>query len=506
MHKPWHSLLFGIAVFLLLGLLSFAFPDNGMALSPSLTLNFPSLSSLLKVKQVKNEVLNRIKAADQVDTSFAINDPTDNPPAQTEKAVESIPETSPDEIQPLAEDSTIRNDEEDSARTLITSIQMRNKNALKNFFDALHELKHNRKSIRILHYGDSQIEGDRITDYLRLKLQGQFGGSGPGLISLMPIANSPINRITHGPGWDRYSVFTMKDKRVSHANYGILAGFNRYSRYRKISDTSSVITSSINIVTTKFGGSNAMAYKKLKLFYGGSQKKTWCEFYDGPALMAADSLDAGGTMRVKEYTVGNGSFSHSLKFRGKDSPDFYGISLESDNGVMVDNIALRGSSGTFFHQINNAQLRQFYEYLNVKLIILQFGGNSLPAIEDQVMAVNYSNYIKYQISLVKKMAPGASILFIGPSDMSIKRGTEYVTYPYLEAMRDALRKVVLESGCAFFDMYDCMGGKNSMPGWVDQKLAATDYTHFSPQGARKIATLFYSELIKEYNTYLKTKN
>jgi lysophospholipase L1-like esterase len=249
-----------------------------------------------------------------------------------------------------------------------------------------------------------------------------------------------------------------------------------------------------------------MAYKKMKLFYGGAKRSTWCEFYDGPALMAADSLQAGGLMNVKEYKVGNGSFSHTLKFKGKDSPDFYGISLESDNGVMVDNIALRGSSGTFFYQINNSQLKQFYEYLNVKLIILQFGGNALPAIENAEKAANFANYIKYQISLVKKMAPDASIIFIGPSDMSIKVGTDYVTYPHLEALRNELRRVVLESDCAFFDLYDCMGGKNSMPGWVEQRLAATDYTHFSPQGARKIATLFYSELIKEYNLYLKTKN
>jgi lysophospholipase L1-like esterase len=321
----------------------------------------------------------------------------------------------------------------------------------------------------------------------------------------MPITSSSINRMVTGPGWDRYNIFTMKDKRVKHNNYGVLAGFNRFAPYKKLYDTSAVLSSSIMITTTKFGGSNAMAYKKVKLFYGGAQRRTWCEFFDGPALIAADSLDAGGTLRVKEYKVGYGSYTHTLKFKGKDSPDFYAISLESDQGVMVDNIALRGSSGTFFHQINNAQLKQFYDYLNVKLIILQFGGNSLPAINDPEMAVNYSNYIRYQISLLKKMAPNASILFIGPSDMSIKMGTEYVTYPYLEVMRDALKKAVLESGCAFFDMYDSMGGKNSMAAWVEQKLAATDYTHFSTQGARKMATLLYSELIKEYNQYLKSK-
>jgi lysophospholipase L1-like esterase len=89
--------------------------------------------------------------------------------------------------------------------------------------------------------------------------------------------------------------------------------------------------------------------------------------------------------------------------------------------------------------------------------------------------------------------------------MSVKSGTDYVTHPQLENTRDALKKVALETGCAFFDMYDCMGGSNSMASWVDQKLAATDYIHFSPQGARKIATLFYSALISEYNAYLKTK-
>lgn len=502
MHKPWHSLLFGMTLFLALGLLSFTFPKDGLVFSSQLSLKFPELYSVLGLDHEKKDISKIIQAVDAIDTSFVIHDPIE----KRDSTVEKVKEQSPlPEDNLVYKDSTAKIDDRgDSALRLITHIQMRNKNALKKFFEALHGLKEDPSSIRVLHYGDSQIEGDRITDYLRLKLQGQFGGEGPGLISLMPITFSPINRITNSPNWDRYNVFTMKDKRVKHENYGILAGFNRFVGYKKISDTSSVISSSLTVTTTKFGGSNAMSYKKIKLFYGGAQRKTWCEVYDGPALISADSLAAGGTFHVKEYRVGNGSNTHTFKFRGKDSPDFYALSLESDVGVMVDNIALRGSSGTFFHQVNNAQLKQFYDYLNVKLIILQFGGNSLPAISDPEMAVNYANYIRYQISLLKKMAPGASILFIGPSDMSIKQGTEYVTYPYLETMRNALRNVVLESGCAFFDMYDCMGGRNSMPSWVEQKLAATDYTHFSPQGARKIATLFYSELIKEYNLYLKS--
>ena len=40
----------------------------------------------------------------------------------------------------------------------------------------------NRKSCRMIHYGDSQLEGDRITSYLRNRFQKIYGGSGPGFI------------------------------------------------------------------------------------------------------------------------------------------------------------------------------------------------------------------------------------------------------------------------------------------------------------------------------------
>lgn len=481
MHKPLHSLLFAVLVFLALGLLSFTFPEKGISLGNEISLKFPGLNSLFTTETHKKDISTILAAADNADTLVIENNRSDS------------------------DSSAVTNLKDTVIKKLITSLQYTNKNALTTFFQSLGELKTNPKSIRVLHYGDSQIEGDRITDYLRLKLQGQFGGHGPGLISLMPISPSVTNKITWGTGWDRYNVFTSKDKRVSHGNFGVLAGFARYCNYKKLSDTTSVISTDLKITTTKLGGTNATAYKKVKLFYGGSQTKTWCEFYDGPALSGADSLEAGGSFRIKEYNVGLGSLNHQFKFTGKDSPDFYALSLESDNGVMVDNIALRGSSGTFYHQINFGQMKQFYDYLNVKLIILQFGGNALPSIKDPTMAVNYAGYLRGQINIIKKMAPQASIIFIGPADMSVKEGTEYITHPQLENVRDAIKKVAMETGCAFFDMYDCMGGSNSMASWVDSKLAANDYIHFSPQGARKIATLFYSALISEYNSYLKIK-
>lgn len=477
MQHPLKTLLNLACVFGVLALMAFVYPKEGIQIGSSINLKFPDLNELLAEKKAKTDISKILQLADEINENDSLAGTADS----------------------------LRQTKDTAISKLINTIQFRNKAALNTFFDALANLKSDPKSIRVLHYGDSQIECDRITDYLRMKLQSQFGGNGPGLISLMPISQSVTNKIVNGYGWDRYQTFTAKDKRVKHNNYGLTGGFTRFNQYKVLYDTSVLLSTNVSISTTKLAGTNNLGYKKIKLFYGGSQAKTWCEFYDGPALAGADSLLEGGNFRIKEFNVSPGSSQHEFRFKGKDSPDFYAASLESDNGVYVDNIPQRGSSGTFFHHLNFGQLKGFYDYLNVKLIILQYGGNALPSLKDKASVLNFASYFKGQIAIIKKAAPNASILFIGPADMSVKEGADYVTHPMLEDTRDALRNIAFDNGCAFFDMYDCMGGKNSMVSWVDQKLAATDYIHFSPQGARKIATLLYSSLMANYNSYIKTK-
>ena len=120
-------------------------------------------------------------------------------------------------------------------------------------------------------------------------------------------------------------------------------------------------------------------------------------------------------------------------------------------------------------------------------------------------ADNFGTYLKAQILTIKKLAPEASILIIGPADMSVKVGANYETHPQLENLRDAIKRNAFETDCAFFDMYNCMGGKNSMVSWVEQGIGAKDYIHFSSGGARKIAVLLYSSLINDYTSFTKTK-
>lgn len=393
----------------------------------------------------------------------------------------------------------------DSLRAFRQSIQINSKGqaSINTFFKALENAKN--KKVRIMHYGDSQIEADRITSLLRNELQKKFGGYGVGLFPIIQVAPKMSVNTEYSENWKRYPGFGRRDSTVTHRKYGALMAFCRYAPM----PTSTIIPDSIQHEAW-------VKIKKPRASYGRTKTHTNMRvFLSNSHVNINYSITADG-VEVKSgvippntpYQTLTANFSTTpeeivLTFKGSDSPDVYGISLEGSNGVVMDNLPLRGSSGTIFTKQNSTLLSNMYASLSPSLIIMQFGGNTIPYLKNEKGAVDYGNWFKSQINFMKRLNPNAAIIVIGPSDMSVKEKTEYVTYPYLENVRDAMKDAALSSGCLYWDMYEVMGGKNSMPKWVeaDPPLAAKDYIHFSPKGAKKMALEFNTKLFDLYNLY-----
>ena len=163
----------------------------------------------------------------------------------------------------------------------------------------------------------------------------------------------------------------------------------------------------------------------------------------------------------------------------------YGLSQESRTGVIVDNIPMRGCIGLVFNKMNQEQLSTFYQNENVRLIIMQFGGNAIPFNEkpSTVSAIVYG--LRQQARFLRSCAPEASILFIGLSDMMRQTEGEWETYPMVPYMDKLLRKMALEENIAYFSLYRWQGGAGSMVRWQEIGLAGADGVHFNRAGARK---------------------
>jgi len=81
------------------------------------------------------------------------------------------------------------------------------------------------------------------------------------------------------------------------------------------------------------------------------------------------------------------------------------------------------------------------------------------------------------------------------------------TYPYLPDLNNALKETVTKNKCAYWDMFNVMGGENSMVSWVKHSpaWAGGDYIHFTEAGANQISNTLTDAFMVHYNFYATRK-
>lgn len=329
--------------------------------------------------------------------------------------------------------------------------------------------------VRVVHYGDSQIEEDRITNILRERWQKKYGGGGVGLIPLhqtIPTRSISqrlsINGITQKAqgGPKRYIIYGPRSMRLNNNDYGVMGQV-------AVMDSTLVAGSEDILLTIEPMTKQPKTYN----YFSRVRLLTDSVSISSPLASSPDNL-----LHLPDSTT---RCELRLQGRGK----VYGVSLETPTGVIVDNIPMRGCSGNIFTRLDSTTLRAFYSETNTRLIILQFGGNMIPQTENPATINGYVKTLRQQVRLLRACAPQASILFIGPSDMSTRIDGEMKTYPMVPYLDRMLRKMAHEEQIAYWSMYNAMGGENSMVKWVEIGLAGSDYVHFTRSGANKIGKL-----------------
>lgn len=361
---------------------------------------------------------------------------------------------------------------------------------LYGFFEDLEQS--NKKTVRVLHYGDSQIEGDRITSYIRNKLQNKFFGTGQGQIPIFSRSNIANVTYQYSKGWQHYQIISPKK---GFHSYGLMmetsvSKIDIFPKPYMQFDFLKPINSTLKLYCTALGDG-----AKINIFVNG-------ELFTEKNITSAN---------VNKINLGKIKNLKNLKIETSDSALFYSLDISEKNGVYVDNISLRGSSGWGFTNGTIQILSEMADKsnMNVKLIIMQFGVNAIPKEEKKVLP-NYDYFEKTyskQLAFLRKAIPDAAIVVIGSSDRSIKKGTSYITNPNVPKLILAQRQAAKENGCMFWDLFSAMGGENSMPSWVlrDKPLANTDFIHFNHRGAEYVAELLYKALQEEYIEYKRMR-
>ena len=297
------------------------------------------------------------------------------------------------------------------------------------YFDDLFDAMENAKSepMRVLHYGDSQLEGDRISAELREKFQTAFGGSGVGMVpaiqhvGAMTVVQSASRKL---PTYFSYPM----GEHLRNGRYGIM------SQVAHLNGSVQLTYRASNLEDVP----HSKTYSKVTMVCCGKGNATLTA--NGTSLPMTDA--AGTTEGVKFLTATLHSPARKVSINANGNMEIFAVLLDDTNGISVDNVPMRGCSGTVFaHVTDRKTLEPFFKRNKVSLLILQYGGNSVPYLKSEKRMRKYKESLLAQIKLFKAMSPETKILFIGPADMSTNVKGKKETYPQLEPTINMIQEV-----------------------------------------------------------------
>lgn len=351
------------------------------------------------------------------------------------------------------------------------------------FYDAMNKV--HQRQVRIAFFGDSYIEGDIISASFRDTLQHIFGGNGVGLVPMASETSGFRKSVKHTfGGWNTHTLITA-------TNEDIPIGISGYT----------CVPERENFATYQPGKIPPQKnFKKVNLFYlnNGSASVEYT-INDEPVIR--EKLSSSN--HIQELT-----FTHrgieTIRFHITPVENLYlfGVSFEDNYGVYVDNFSLRRNSGIALARLSPTLLKQFNEFLDYKLIILQYGLNVASATD----STHYTWYSSKMVSIIKNLKeifPHASFLLLSVGDRGINKAGKVVTMEAIPELRDIQRSIAKKSGIAFWDMFEAMGGKNSVANYThaEPPLASKDYTHLTHLGGFKMGNILGQVLIQEINIH-----
>jgi lysophospholipase L1-like esterase len=365
-------------------------------------------------------------------------------------------------------------------------VGIENPAALQSFFTQLHQLEQSPKDhlVRILQFGDSHTAADMFTGALRTLFQSKFGDGGAGFqYPGYPFAGYRI----HGMSRSQSTGWTALGTHFRDLGDGLL-GMGGVA----------LLTERAGNWISLDGSAASLEVQYLIQPNGGS-----IEIYANDRLLTTVSTAQSGSS-VDTPSAGHFDASvtpgiHHFEVRTVDNLPvrLLGITTENSSGITYEAAGLNGAEAGLILRWNEPLQQTLVEQRPPALIVLAYGTNE--ASDHNWTEESYAEMLRLLIARCRRLAPGASILVIGPADRALRAGRRaWTPFSGIDRIVQAQRSVCLQLNCAFWDQRTRMGGFGSMRDWVSVQWAQPDHTHFTGEGYTELASALFSDIVQQY--------
>lgn len=336
---------------------------------------------------------------------------------------------------------------------------------------------------RVVHYGESPTTADMITADVRSLLQRKFGDAGHGFaLVAKPWA------------WYHHRGIDIRGEQwsIHPAHQGSLKdGFFGLGGVTFVGTAGSTAT-----VTALDKRHTMVEVAYLAQPGGGSFQVVADKTPLGTVETGAEAPAPG----FAAFTIPEGAGTFSIgAVTGKVR--LFGVRLGNGRpGVMYDSVGLNGASIVVpSRQFNEDHWLEQLRHAGPHLVVLNYGINE--SVYAAFVEASLERELRRVIGRVRKALPEASLLVMAPMDRGGRDGSgAIITPPALTRVVEIQQKVAADTGCAFFNTFEAMGGRGTMAKWYNDtpRLVSADLLHPMPAGARKVGELLYDALIQGF--------
>lgn len=347
------------------------------------------------------------------------------------------------------------------------------------------------RKLKILHIGDSHIQADIPSGYIRERLQDILGYGGRGLVFPFKAAgtHAAYDYKTFYTGiWD-YSRSIQKETKYDMGLIGASIHTSDSSSTFRLIFREGFIRENFNLIKIYCKQDSLSFDLKLKTSQTDTPVYIDCNDYSNnkPYVtvklpLASDTLDF-----YINKTDGRQNFF-----------ECYGLMIESDDdkGVLYSSTGINGAGYKSLLRQNlfGAQLSEMMP----DLVIIDLGANDFFA--------GYYNAVEMEANLVKiidiiqNASPSSSIIISNAQDIYYRRSRNVVQ---CRDFMEMTNRVARYRNCGVYNYYTVSGGSTSMNKWLKRGLARNDKVHLSAAGYYIRGELMMNAMLNSYSLWLQ---
>lgn len=359
--------------------------------------------------------------------------------------------------------------------------------ALARFYENLFraESRESAGVVSILHYGDSPTTGDLITADARAALQEQFGDAGHGFCLIAkPWAWYEHRGVSlSGGGWriEPANQSQSRDGLFGLGGVSFRGGVGAWSR-----------------AVLRDGGHTDIEVSFLRQPGGGSFQLKIGE--------TVHTVETGG----EEQALGHASFPVPAGERRFELHVTYGqVRLygyrfrKQGPGVAYSSLGINGAYVAVpARMFGREHWTEALRHDQPSLVVINYGTNE--SVYPNFVDSSFASELREVVRRVRTAVPESSILIMSPMDRGKREASgEIGTVPALPRVVELQQRVARETGCAFFNTFQAMGGPGTMGRWylAEPRLVSADFIHPMPAGAKIVGNLLAKSLVDGFNKY-----